>query len=71
MHLVPDLGQIILEKDDPKILFDVEKLSIHKMLKDKNSCYQIYLLFDSKVKIQNNLRKFLANSFISQTKVGD
>ena len=67
MHLVPDLGQIILEKDDPKILFDVEKLSIHKMLIDKKFMLS-NLLNWTQVKIQNNLRKFLANSSSGQTK---
>ena len=70
MHLVQDLGQIILEKDDPKIHFNVEKLSILKMLIDKKFMLS-NLLNWTQVKIQNNLRKFLANSFISQTKVGD
>ena len=44
MHLVQDLGQIILEKDDTKILLNAERLSIFKMLIDKNLCYEINLI---------------------------
>ena len=58
MHLVQDFGKIILEKDNPKILFNAEKLSILKMLIHKKEFMLSTMKFFKRKVMQTDDKKW-------------